>query len=489
MNSGTSQGDIPRFRREGLVAAGLLALAVMLAYANAWSVPFLFDDYATLRDNPALRAGWQPWAWVQPPAHTGVGGRPLAHLTLVLNHALTGDAVAGYHAGNLLLHLGAGWLFFGLVRRTLLLPILADHWKGRAGGWALAVAAVWLLHPVQTASVTYLSQRTEVLMGLCYFGTLYGLVRGAAGSGRTGWLVFSVGCCVAGMASKEVMVTAPVVALFYDRAFLAGSFREAWRRRGRWYLGLASTWLLLLLLLPGLGGRGVGFGRGMEWWEYSLREGRAIALYLARTVWPQPLVFDYGVDFPVIGAPEWLGVGVVLLLGAAAVVGSWRRPTIGFLPLWFLVTLAPTSSVVPIPLQPIAENRAYLPLAAVAAALMLGAGAWAPRVGRMLGVLLTGALIVLSLARNHTYRSDVAIWHDTVLKVPGNARAHHNLGNALREAGRLEEAERAFLAALALRPDYAEAVAALGGVLGRMGRVDDALRQSRRALELDAQLP
>ena len=70
------------------------------------------------------------------------------------------------------------------------------------------------------------------------------------------------------MGCKEVAVSAPLVVLLYDRAFLAGSFREAWRRRRGLYVGLAAAWLWLASLLKFAGGRGTwaGFSLPVTWW-------------------------------------------------------------------------------------------------------------------------------------------------------------------------------------------------------------------------------
>src|ERR1019366_9738482 len=106
--------------------------------------------------------------------------------------------------------------------------------------------------------VTYVSQRSESLMGLLYLMTLYCFIRGVQSPRPGAWHVLSVSACLLGMATKEVMVTAPLVVLAYDRTFVSTGFREALRLRWRLYLGLASTWLVLGWLGAGPGGRGAG---------------------------------------------------------------------------------------------------------------------------------------------------------------------------------------------------------------------------------------
>lgn len=469
-------------RGRTLLLAGGLALAGLLAYANSFSVPFLLDDWVTIQENPRIRQVWPLWEALTPPENTGVGGRPVANLAFVLNYAVTGGSLAGYHAGNLLIHVAAALVLFGVVRRTL---AFARRTPGSpdlpADLIAAGTAALWLLHPLQTQSVTYLSQRTESLMGLFYLATLYGFLRDAAGAGLK-WRFLAVVAAALGMGTKEGMVTVPVAVLLIDRWFVAGSFAAAWRARRGLYLALAATWLLLPWLMTGLSGRSVGFGVGLSAWDYALKECGAVTRYLLLAFRPTGLVFDYGAE---VGGPGIFEVGVVAGLVAAAAIGTLRRSFLGFGVVWFLLTLAPTSSVVPIPLQPIAENRVYVPLAGLVVVVVVAAvryGGRAAAAGLLLAAIAAGGL---TLARNADYRSEIGLWTDTVAKAPANSRARNNLGEALQRHGRYAEARTHFEAALALKPDLVEAHANLAGALGHLGQHETALRHARRALELN----
>ena len=133
----------------------------------------------------------------------------------------------GFHAVNLLIHLLAALVLFGVVRRTLLTSSLKEQFGGAASGLAMAVALIWAVHPLLTESVTYLTQRTESLMGLFFLLTLYCAIRGASSGHPWRWYAVAIAACALGMGAKEVMATAPIVVLLYDRCFLSGSFREA----------------------------------------------------------------------------------------------------------------------------------------------------------------------------------------------------------------------------------------------------------------------
>lgn len=477
----------PHRRAIRLAGVGLV-LAVLAAYHNSLGGPFVFDDLPAIVANPSIRQLW-PISGVLAPALDGgltVSGRPLVNLSLALNYAWGGEAVAGYHAFNLLIHVCAGLLLFGLVRRTLLQPVPAARFGPVALPLACGVAALWLLHPLQTAAVTYIVQRAEVLVGFCYMLTLYAFVR-ASGSTRPGpWLALSVAACLAGMGCKEVMVTAPVMVFLYDRTFVAGGFRAAWGRRWGYYLALAGTWLLLAWLVAGTKGRGgsAGFGIEVSSWEYLLTQCQAIVRYLGLVVWPRPLVFDYGLaTVGGLTAVWWQA----LLLGALAAGTAWalvKRPVAGFIGAWFFGLLAPSSSVVPVVTQTMAEHRMYLALAAplilVAAGLYrwLGRPAWP-----VLGVLaLLGG--VVTCVRNADYATAEGLWADTVAKRPANARAHHNLGLAELSRGRLAEAERHLRDAIALAPGSSEPLYNLGVILARQGRPAEAIAAYQEAIRL-----
>lgn len=479
------RATISAHRRFTLVAIALLVVAAWLAYANSFSAPLILDDWVTIQHNPSLGNVWPPWLMFAPPESTGVGGRPVANATFVLNYAATGLSLRGLHAVNLAIHIAAAIALFGVVRRTLRLPSCARY-ANAASGLALAVAALWALHPVQTESVTYVSQRTESLMGMFYFLTLYAFIRSVEGAApRRVWQTIALISCVAGMATKEGMVTVPVMIFLYDAAFVTGSFAESWRLRWRFFLGLAASWLLLAALMRGLGGRGVGFGREMNPWSYLMIEGGAIVRYLLLALWPGSLVFDYGSDFSSVGGNEIVGAGLVALAVGWTIYRVTRMPARGFLAAWFFVSLAPTSSVVPIPLQPISENRVYVPLAAIVVAVVLLLHRGVGRRASAAFVAIAIGLIGLTHARNADYRSDIAIWADTAAKRPTSSRAHNNLGHAWLTAGRLPEARAEIEAALRLNPSYADAHANFASVLGQLGEVDAAIAESRRAIALD----
>lgn len=505
--------------------AALIVAAVALVWSNTLTAPFVLDDHGSVVGNASIQTLWPP-GWLTPPATGGetVSGRPVLNLSFALNHALHGLDVRGYHATNVALHACAALLVFGILRRAFALrrerPGFALE---RAETWgAAALALLWALHPLQTAAVTSVAQRAESLAGLFYLLALYGFIR-AAGEAEVGrvsdppsrgvegqvgdlpyrkpslrhrWAAVSVVACLLGVGTKETLVTAPLVILLADRAFLSGSLRAAWRARGWLHAALFATWIPLAALVLANRGRGgsAGFAAEIDAWTYLLTQCGAIVRYLWLVVWPAGQVFDYGVAVvPGLGA-VWPQALLLAALAAGATWALWRNRVAGLLGAGFFLLLAPSSSVVPVATQTVAEHRMYLALlapvvAAGMAATWLARRANAPALAGGLLIAAALGLGATTFARNGVYRSELALWQDTATKRPENARARHNLGLALAAAGRPEEAIAEFRAAIALRPEHAFARYGLGVLLLEQQRATDAAAQFEAALAAQPDYP
>jgi tetratricopeptide (TPR) repeat protein len=479
-------------------------LAGLASYANSFSGPFIYDDLVSILDNPSIRHLWPLGPVLSPPCDTRtVTGRPILNFSLAVSYRLAGKSVWGYHATNVAIHLINGLLLLGILRRSFDLPSLRSRYGHAVPGLTFAIALLWTVHPLQTESVTYISQRAESLAGMFYLLTLYCVIRGSQSTFRARWYSLAVGACLLGMGVKEVVVTAPLVILLYDRTFLEDSFRTILRKRWALYLGLFATWGFLLCLLSRTGPSILQKELGpIGIWPYARSQTGVILHYLRLSFWPHPLCLNY--DWPVantLGAivPPALLVGLLL---ASTVWGLAKWRAWAFLGTSFFLILAPTSSVMPLPHLAF-EHRMYLPLAAVLTLVIAGiylAGRQLTSRGLIsqrfcllggIGLMLTAAVVLglLTFLRNGVYRTALSLWQDTVQQAPHNPYAHSDLGMALADAGRTAEAIEHYQEAIRLKPDYAPSYNNLGNALLNLGRTPEAIQQLEHALRLTPDYP
>ena len=473
------------------LGAVVIAVAVVAAYAPGLSTPFQYDDLSTVVENQSIRKLSAIGAVLSPPANTmPTSGRPLLNLSFAIDYAITGLNVVGYHATNLVLHLACALLLFAIVRTTARLPHvgLGDD----ADVIAAATAAIWAVHPLQTGTVTYISGRSESLMALWYLASLYAAIRAHRSRHPARWHLGAIVACAIGMVCKESMVTAPVAIALYDRAYIYERWSDALRQRWRIYGGLAATWVILaVLLMDAPHSESAGFAAGTSVWTYLLNQALVIPQYLRLAAWPDHLVFAYG-EVQNIGLADVGAMAAVVPGLVVTTIWLWsRRPALGFLAVWVFLTLAPTSSFVPIVTEAGAARRMYLPLAGIVVLFVIaivtlaetmrrrrvgGARAWSPA---MIALVIVGALTATTAVQSEEFASDERLWRGSLEHWPSGT-AHRNLATVLLHQGRGVEAVEELRAAVRFRPD---ARYLLGVELFEQGRAAEAAVELQRAIQ------
>lgn len=537
----------PANQRPILLAATLLLIAGAVVYSNAFSDVFVgYNAARSIRDNEDIRQLWPLWRSMS--LHlTGQraladGGtfvrRPLLSLSFALNQALLGNQPWAYELVNIIIHIGAALLLFGLVRRTLQLPTLRGRLAFGPTGVATTVALLWLVHPLQTQSVTYFVQRAESLMGLFFLLTLYASARAFVDGGR-GWQVAAWIACAAGMGTKEVMVAAPVVVYLYDATLVSGSLSAPLYRRAGFYAALAATWWIPAVLIAAtMADVKVDF-EPERTLPYLLSQPGVILHYLQLSFWPSPLYVYVNTQLFMVDpqvTPMWriaLPAAAIIALSVASIWGVWRRRWWGFLGAAFFLILAPTCTFVATN-DVVQEHRMYLPLAAVVILAVVGGGMLLGRVvepwRQRLALALVGTIALglgwTSWHRNADYHSEMAVYHPSdlsmahgilaryaflrgdvddaearyraALELPldafgvgdpagrfHRARVHNDLGNLLVSRGALPEAEEQFAKAIALRPSFAPAQNNLAALAFLRGDIAVARRHLQDAIRLE----
>jgi len=487
-------------RRAGWRVAVLCAV-VLATYANALGGPFIFDDQEAIVDNIAIR-DLGSRAVIAAEREAPVAGRPVVNLSLALNYAAGGLNVRGYHAVNILLHALCALAVFGFLVRTFGRRGFSDLVNAHRLDLAFAAALVWAVHPLNSEVVDYTTERTESMMALCYLLTMYSAIRALDVKRGSGWILAAIASCAIGMGCKESMVTAPVMVVIFDRVFAFTSLRNALTARWRLYAGLAATWTVLVAATwSGPRIHSAGFSSGMSPWTYLLNQPGMIVQYLRLAAWPQGLVLDYGEPAALTLAdalPQ--SIFVVLLLASTAVAFA-TLPSLGFFGAWFFVTLAPTSSILPIATEVGAERRMYLPLVAVVAVAALFvawlcrplfANALAARRLQMATAFEIGLLAVtsiplaaLTIARNREYVSSLVMAQTVCDRWP-TPTAHAMLGVSLEAVGRHDEAVDHLRQSAAA--GYSRAHYHLGGALFNHHQTNESIHELNAFLDRSPEL-
>jgi Tfp pilus assembly protein PilF len=483
-----------------VVAGGLLA------FAGSLDGEFHLDDVHSIVENPTIRQIGVSSLLLHPlPKGSTVSGRPVLNASFMVDYAVAGLDLRQFHRTNLAIHLAAALVLLGLVRRGL--RAATGQASPGIGTTMLAggIALLWVVHPLQTESVTYIVQRAESLGGLFFLLTLYASVRAFERERSFGWQATACLACALGAGTKEVVITALPVVLLLDRALFSSSWSLSWRARRGFLLALALSAVPGLAVALATGGRGgtAGLASGVDPFQYALTQAWAIPHYLGLVFWPSNLVFDYGT--PVVSSLREVAphVALMAILLAGTAWALLARPRVGFLPAAFFIVLAPSSSVLPVATQTVAEHRMYLPLAAVVIGVVLTVAWGASGLVQRLGLdgarasaaaacvvlaflaLAAIALAVTTAARNRVYASEMALWQDTVVKMPTNPRAFNGRGLARLEAGQCEGALEDFDSALQLAPAFELAINNRGLALVCLHRPVEALRELDRVLRLN----
>jgi tetratricopeptide (TPR) repeat protein len=496
-----------------IVCLGILVLgaAVFLVYFPATRGPFIFDDSAAIVDNPSIRQLWplvgegKSGGPLNAPKANPFCGRPLVNLSLAVNYYFDELDPFGYRVVHIVVHLLTSVILWAIVARTLRLEYFQGRFDRVAGPLSFAAALVWALHPVNTESVVYVTQRTELLMGMFYLATFYCSLRywtTEQMAARASWLVLATVACTLGMVCKETMASAPVMVLLFERTFVAGSFRRVLSRSWPLYVGLALAWAPVIALNYS-GPRTPGVDTEVAVYEWWFTQAKVLFLYLKLAVWPWPLVIHYEIPYLKTVAEAWPWLLTTGLLAIGTLVLLWRRSALGFVALWFFAVLSPTL-VIPMIRETAAERRMYVPLAAIVPLLIVSAyvvlqQAWgygARRAGResnRYGPMIVFSAAAIALAavfgymssrRMVAYQDELSLWQDAVVHQPHNPVVQVNLGRQFAQAGDLPKAIVHFEEAVQVAPDFYQAHYNLARAREQSGRRQEAIEHYRKTLRL-----
>jgi tetratricopeptide (TPR) repeat protein len=466
----------------------LVAALAAGCYLNSLGGPFLYDDLKDIADNPVLvDQGRLAEVFNTSFLHQGRERglyRPVTGFSYWVDHRLFGPEPFWFHLESVLWHAAASIALLLLLRRLWPEePLLA-----------LLGAGLFAVHPVHTEAVSWISGRSEVLA--TFWGLVAILAHLQADRDTSGAALFRAAALAAwlvAVGAKEMAATVPALLLLTDALL---DRPQGWASPGRlaarygpYVLGASAYLALRWRVLGGFGPVGAHqYFHGAPLSERGPTMLKVAASYVGRLVFPVNLNVAWSVTHA-----RGMTDGPLPLLALALLAGlfylAWtlrkKAPPVAWGIFWTMIALIPVSNFLPVG-EVAAERFLYWPSVGACGAL---AWAFAPRGDAsrrayLRGALAGAAVLVLFAAntveRNRDFSIPLALWTKTAAQSPNNVNARMNLGKALFEAGRTEEAAEQFEAALKLSPDYVEGLNNLGAAYARLGRLEEAGRNFQR---------
>lgn len=442
----------------------VLCTLAFIIYSNTMTVPFVFDDRTNITDNPPIQLSEITFANIINAAfRSPVPTRPLANVTFALNYYFHQQKLPGYHIVNLVIHAINGILLYFLFVTTLRLPAVKNT-LDRPELTAFAAAIIWLAHPIQTQSVTYIVQRMNSMATMFYLLAMLLYVTARLSPAKRMKILMFSGCTLSGLAgfwSKEIVITLPFFLLLYEFYFFQ-DLDTNWLKSRPFILALLVLFIgTVIVSSQKLGSLVSSYNiRQFTLEQRLLTEPRVILFHMSQLIFPLPSRFNLFHDFPIslsIIKPLTTLFSVTAiagLLGLAAFVAR-RRRLLSFCLLWFFGNLALESSI--FPLEIIFEHRNYLPstfFCLIFTVLVIRGLRLIPYKNLAPAVLLLVALNLsfLTYNRNGIWRDEETLLLDCLQKAPNVARTQASLGYVLMWQWRLDEATRRFQIALRLNP-------------------------------------
>ena len=480
----------------------IITISGYIIYSNTFNSPFVLDDLRIITENPNIRVTQISFAEIVKAGYQSAKTRPVAATTFVLNYVFNQYDVFGYHSVNVAIHIITAFFLFLFISATLEISSI-KYLPKQTYLIALAAALLWMVHPIQTQSVTYIVQRMNSLAALFYILAFWMYVRGRLPDQKKiawGWYCGALLSWILALGCKQNVATLPLFILLYEWYFFKNLETE-WLRRNIKILVLV-VFILGIIALIFLGANPVERLSSIKDFankEFTLSERfltqfRVVVYYISLLFFPHPSRLNLDYDFPLSTSlvnpfTTFLCLMAITGLIGLAIVLAKKERLISFCILWFFGNLVIESSIIPLAI--IFEHRLYLPSMMVLLIPVLLAYRYLKfdwlKVG-LLSLLVVG-LAVWTYQRNLVWANRVTLWSDVVKKSPNKARPHFNLGSAYSKLNQLDKAIPLYRRALEIDPDLAQPHINLGEALERQNQIEEAAEHYRTALQIKPDLP
>ena len=483
--------------RGELVALALLIIVAAGAYSNTLNNSFHLDDQTVIWDNSSVFMREITFENLYSAAFDNKHPtRPVPYVTFALNYYFHNLNLPGYHVTNIFIHIATGIFLYFLLKATLSLPSLRDKFD-RQGPViiSLVTASIWLLHPLQTQSVTYIVQRMNSMCAMFYILAMLLYVKGRLATGtKNKWFLYG-GCLLSfilALGSKEIAATLPVFIFLYEWYFLQDlSSTSSSSSRYQWFmLALALlTFAGLVFFFLGINPIKSLFineisGREFTRWERLLTETRVVLMYISLIFFPNLSRLNLEYDFPIsqsLTTPPVTMLAIVILAGMVlvAVLIAKKQRLYSFCIIWFLGNLVIESSF--IPLELVFEHRTYLPSTFFLLLVLVPLYKFFLKNRKVFYITCAVILVtlpILTYERNKVWKDTRTLYLDCLKKSPNKYRVHYNLAHEYERLFEMDKAIKHYGRAIELKPNNTSSIRArkrIAKIWAQKGRYQEAI--------------
>ncbi|MBI5888945.1 MAG: tetratricopeptide repeat protein [Deltaproteobacteria bacterium] len=480
--------------------AALSAIITFLVYLPSLKSGFVnWDDPGYVYENPYIRtlgADFWKWAFTTPVQSLW---HPLTLASYAINHAIWGIDPFGYHFDNVLFHSINTLLVFFLTIRLMESAGVRGLYSFKAICAGLTTALLFGLHPLHVESVSWISERKDVLSALFFLLSILAYLRYVPEKKKSYYFAALV-LFVLALLSKPMAVTLPAALLiidFYPLKRLGKDLKKAIIEKLPFFalsavISAVAVWAQ----------NKSGALAGVEIYSFTDRAAvavRAIGFYLYKTVLPLDLAPYYPAPLrdELFGAPFAAALIALILITVFCVFMRKKKPV--FLAAWFyfLVTLLPVSGIMQVGGQAAADRYMYIPslslfvLAGVLVGFVLTRFQVDMRSKTCVAVAavilaVLACLSVLTIRQEAVWKDSVTLWSREIAIYPERVFiAHYNRARTFQEQEKNNEALKDYTTAIRLNPGYKDSYLNRGVILGKLGRMDAAISDFNTVLRLD----
>jgi len=504
----------------------LFIIIIFGIYSNTLDVPFHLDDRPMILENPQVRIS--TLSEIGKVGFESAMTRPVAFISFALNYYVHQYDLKGYHVVNITIHILTGIFLYLFMITTIAISTPQSAGPQKPGSFnpspiAFGATLIWLVHPVQTQSVTYIVQRMTSMASMFYLLSFLLYAKGRilqrahpdqtiqaetdssskykniTNNFRRSLSSLYFSCAVMAwllaLGSKQTSATLPFFIFLYEWYFFQNLSKDWLKKHLKYVLVVFILFSFIALIYLGFNPleriKSIGDYAHKEFTftERLFSQFRVVIYYLSLIFYPHPSRLNLDYDFPlshslIDPSTTLLSLFIITVLVAFAFYTAKKERLISFCILWYLGNLVIESSVIPLAI--IFEHRTYMPSMFVCLLLVLLGARHIKQ--KWLLLALFGVIVmtfsVWTYERNQVWSDRITLWKDCVKKSPNKVRPHFNLGVAFEDKGFFKNAIHYYSDTLKINPTHYKAHYNLGNILLKENRKAEAINHFSKALKI-----